>query len=66
MLATENSNVLSPHQNFFIVFLCELCAFARDLFGSGLSGLGVSKITRNTHRRGSHMRQEKEGGSLEI
>lgn len=29
------------HKKFFIVFLCELCAFARDLFGSGFARLGI-------------------------
>ncbi len=29
------------HVNIFsLFFLCELCVFARDFFGSGLSGLG--------------------------
>ncbi len=34
---------LSFSKYFFIVFLCELCVFARDFFGSGLSGLGLHR-----------------------
>ena len=32
-------------RKFFIVFLCELCAFARDLYGSDLPGLGVQSFS---------------------
>jgi len=35
-----NKSCVKNIRNFFIVFLCELCAFARDFFGSGLCGLG--------------------------
>ena len=39
-------------RHFFIVFLCELCVFARDFFGSGLSGLGIKRVKRLGEQNG--------------